>query len=257
MLILLSPAKSLDFDPTDIAIHSAPQLLDESERLIKKLKSRSAKSLGRLMGLSDNLAELNFNRYQAYETPFKLNQGAKQALLAFKGDVYREWPLDTYDSDDFEYAQQRLRILSGLYGALRPMDLIMPYRLEMGTALRTSRGKDLYKFWGGRITKALNESLQEQGDDLVINLASNEYFKSVVTKDINGRIISPVFKDYKNGQFKIISFFAKKARGLMAHYLIKNRIESVEGLTDFDLDGYFYDEPSSTPDAPMFLRKAS
>ncbi len=255
VLILLSPAKSLDFEPTDVALHTQPDALEDSQRLIDVMRKKSSASVAKLMGLSTKLADLNVERYRTYETPFVLNQGAKQALLAFKGDVYRQWPLADYDDADFAYAQAHLRILSGLYGALRPMDLIRPYRLEMGTRLKTRRGKNLYDFWGARITKALNAALAEQGDRIVVNLASNEYYGSVHTKALEAQVISPVFKDYKNGTFKIISFYAKAARGQMAHYLLKNRIADPEGLTAFDGNGYFYDAETSTPDKPVFLRK--
>jgi cytoplasmic iron level regulating protein YaaA (DUF328/UPF0246 family) len=257
MLILLSPAKSLDFSPSAVTTFTEPELLDEADRLIATLQKKSKKKVAALMSLSDSLAELNVERYQSYERPFVLNEGAKQALLAFKGDVYREWPLDTYSDDDFAFAQDHLRILSGLYGSLRPLDLIRPYRLEMGTQLKTRRGKNLYAFWGGRITEALNRSLDPSGDDLVINLASNEYFSAVKRSGIRGRIVSPVFKDWKNGRYKIISFFAKRARGAMADHLIRHRADDLQGLLSFEGEGYRYDAASSTEDAPVFLRKTS
>jgi len=257
MLILLSPAKSLDFSPSTLDTHTEPELLDDSDRLIATLQKKSKKKVAALMSLSDSLAELNVERYQSYARPFRLNEGAKQALLAFKGDVYREWPLDSYSEADFQFAQAHLRILSGLYGALRPLDLIRAYRLEMGTRLTTRRGKNLYDFWGSRITASLNKALAESGDELVINLASNEYFSSVKKKELDARIISPVFKDWKNGKYKIISFFAKRARGAMAHHLIRERVRDEAGLLAFTAQGYAYDPSSSTPDAPVFLRDAS
>jgi cytoplasmic iron level regulating protein YaaA (DUF328/UPF0246 family) len=257
MLILLSPAKSLDFSPSAVTTFTEPELLDEADRLIATLRKKSKKKVAALMSLSDSLAELNVERYQSYERPFVLNGGAKQALLAFKGDVYREWPLDTYSDADFAFAQDHLRILSGLYGSLRPLDLIRPYRLEMGTQLKTRRGKNLYAFWGGRITEALNRTLDPSGDDLVINLASNEYFSAVKRARIQGHIVSPVFKDWKNGRYKIISFFAKRARGAMADHLIRNRVGDLAGLRAFDAGGYRYDPATSTEDAPVFLRKTT
>ena len=256
MLILLSPAKNLDFTPTDVTLCSEPEHLDDTDKLIGTLSKKSVKSVARLMSLSDKLAQLNVDRYRSYQRPFKLNDGAKQSLLAFNGDVYRDWPLHEYANDDLEYAQAHLRILSGLYGVLRPLDLIRPYRLEMGTPLRTRRGKNLYQFWGKRITHALNGALEAQGDNLVVNLASNEYFSSVQTKHLDASVASPVFKDYKNGKYKIISFFAKRARGMMAHYLIKNRVGSLDGLQGFNFEGYRYDPKGSTAEAPLFLRKA-
>ncbi len=255
MLILLSPAKSLDFSESAVTAHSVPELLEETDSLIGTLREKSQKEVADLMGLSAKLAELNFDRYQSYSRPLIPDENAKQALLAFKGDVYRDWPLDSYDGQDFEYAQSHLRILSGLYGALRPLDLIRPYRLEMGTRLQTDRGTNLYQFWGSTITDSLNQTLRETGDSTVVNLASNEYFSSVKKRELNAEIVSPVFMDWKNGKYKIISFFAKRARGAMAHYLLKNRVESLEGLRAFDGDGYKLDEESSSPTEPVFLRR--
>lgn len=255
MLTLLSPAKSLDFDSTSVETFTQPELLDESDRLIAILKGKSQEEVAGLMSLSAKLAELNVDRFQSYDRPFVLNEGAKQALLAFTGDVYRDWPLESYDDDDFAYAQDHLRILSGLYGALRPLDLIRPYRLEMGTRLSNERGKNLYEFWGTRITESLNATLSATGSEFVVNLASNEYFSSVKKRELEGALVSPVFKDWKNGKYKIISFFAKRARGAMAHYLLKNRVEDLDGLRAFDGDGYGLDEESSTPASPVFLRR--
>lgn len=255
MLILLSPAKTLDFSPTPVALHSQPQALEQSLLLVKRLQQLEAPALGSLMKVSDQIAALNVERYQDFEAPFALGQHeVKQALLAFKGDVYKDWPLDSYDDEDFQWAQAHLRILSGLYGVLRPMDLMRPYRLEMGTRLRNERGKNLYEFWGQRIAALLAQALQEQGDELVINLASQEYFRAVQTQHLPGQVVSPVFKDLKKGEYKIIAFYAKRARGLMAHYLIKNRVQDLEGLRAFSLNGYRYDEASSTEAEPVFLR---
>jgi cytoplasmic iron level regulating protein YaaA (DUF328/UPF0246 family) len=257
MLILLSPAKTLDFSPTPVSLHSQPQALDQSMLLVEQLQAMEPQELGSLMKISDKLAQLNAERYQDFEAPFALGQHeVKQALLAFKGDVYKDWPLGTYQEEDFQWAQDHLRILSGLYGVLRPMDLMRPYRLEMGTRMANERGKDLYAFWGERISALLADALKAQGDDLVINLASQEYFRAVQASALPGRVVSPVFKDFKNGKYKIIAFYAKKARGLMAHYLIKNRIRDLEGLRGFSLQGYSYDEASSTQEAPVFLRDA-
>lgn len=255
MLILLSPAKSLDFSESLVQTHSLPDFLEDTDALIATLRRKSQDDVATLMHLSDELAELNVGRYQEYRRPHEQGATAKQALLAFKGDVYRDWPLDTYGEADFEYAQGHLRILSGLYGALRPMDLIRPYRLEMGTRLETDRGTNLYQFWGSAITEKLNEALGHTGDDVVVNLASNEYFSSVKRRELKATVVNPVFKDWKNGKHKIISFFAKRARGAMAHYLLKNRVEDLDGLRDFDGEGYRFDPETSTPDAPVFLRR--
>lgn len=254
MLILLSPAKTLDMDPTDLALHTQPEALADSRKLIDVMRKKSAGSVAKLMGLSPKLAELNVERYRDYETPFTLNQGSKQALLAFKGDVYRDWPHDSYSEEDYHYAQDHLRILSGLYGALRPMDLIFPYRLEMGTKLKTRRGKTLYDFWGSRITAQLNEALQAQGDRTVVNLASNEYFKSVKVPELKAELVTPTFLDTKNGATKIISFFAKKARGQMAHWIIKERVTSPVDLRTYTLDGYAWDASRSLDNKPTFVR---
>lgn len=254
MLILLSPAKSLDFEPTGVGLHTQPAHLDDSDELIGALRERSVDEVAKLMSLSPKLAEMNVERYRAFARPFVLNQGAKQALLAFKGDVYRDWPHAEYSDEDFDWAQRHLRILSGLYGALRPLDLIQPYRLEMGTRLKTARGRNLYDFWGHRITEALNAALAEQEGRLVVNLASNEYFKSVRRERLTGDLVSPTFRDWKSGQYKIISFFAKRARGMMAHWLIANRVLTREAIDTFDLGGYRHDPITSTHAVPVFVR---
>lgn len=255
MLILLSPAKSLDFDPSPVGMHTLPDMLDDAGKLVRIMRRRSESAVAELMSLSPKLAALNVERYRQYDEPFVLNQGAKQALLAFKGDVYRDWPLTEYSDQDFEYSQQHLRILSGLYGLLRPMDLIMPYRLEMGTRLKSRRGKDLYAFWGERITKAINAAVAEADSSAVVNLASNEYFSSVKAKKLKKPLVSPVFKDFKNGKFKIISFYAKRARGSMAHWILKNRVENPDALAGFNLDGYAYEPGFSTAESPVFHRR--
>ncbi len=254
MLILLSPAKTLDFSPPATQTHTVPDALDQSEVLIEKLRDFSPDDVSALMKVSEKIATLNVQRYQDFSTPFSLDGSTKQALLAFKGDVYRDWPLAQYNEDDFAYAQAHLRILSGLYGALRPMDLIQAYRLEMGTRLKTERGKNLVQFWGDRITNHLNEALAAQGDDLVVNLASVEYFNSVKVDKLKGRVVSPVFQEKKGDDYKIVAIHAKKARGAMAHYLIKNRVESLEELCAFVGSHYQYDETVSTPLRPVFRR---
>ena len=254
MLMVISPAKTLDYDtPPVIDKSTQPRFVEHSVELIEVLREKSPQDIAKLMSLSDKLASLNVARYGSWEresTP----QNAKQALLAFKGDVYTGLNAEDFSSDDFAFAQQHLRMLSGLYGLLRPLDLMQPYRLEMGTKLANPRGKDLYTFWGERISQWLNEDLEAQGDQVLLNLASQEYFGAVKPKALNARIIDTVFKDQKNGQYKIISFYAKKARGLMARYVIKERLQDPEGLKGFNLDGYRFDAASSSENQLVFLR---
>lgn len=254
MLVVVSPAKNLDFEsavPT--SAYSQPALLDETEKLMKVCRTLSPADLSSLMKISDKLAVLNANRFSAFSTPFTADN-ARQAMYAFNGDVYTGLDAYSLNEKSIDYAQQHLRILSGLYGLLRPLDLMQAYRLEMGTKLANPEGKDLYAFWGTRITEALNEALAEQGDNVLINLASNEYFKAVKKKQLDGMVVTPTFKDFKNGQYKIISFFAKKARGLMARYILDNQVADVEGLKSFDVDGYEYSEAQSTSTELVFLR---
>jgi cytoplasmic iron level regulating protein YaaA (DUF328/UPF0246 family) len=254
MLIVVSPAKNLDYQSTPVTKDfTQPTLLDQSQLLINKCRQLSPAKISSLMKISDKLAGLNADRYAQWSTPFDLGN-AKQALLAFNGDVYTGLQAQSFDQQDFDFAQQHMRILSGLYGLLKPLDLMQAYRLEMGTKLTTKRGKNLYEFWGDIITTKLNKDLAAQGDNVLINLASNEYFKAVKPKDLDGMIVNPVFKDEKNGQFKIISFYAKKARGLMARYIIKNRLSDVSQLQNFDLEGYRYDPQQSTTEHPVFMR---
>ena len=256
MLILISPAKTLDFDTPSVAPkHSQAGMLDDSEQLIDILTTKSPLDLEKMMGISSKLAQLNAERYHQWSRPFN-NKNAKQALLAFKGDVYTGLNAETFSEADFLYAQEHLRILSGLYGVLRPLDLIQPYRLEMGIKLENSRGKNLYEFWGERITKKLNSQLKKIESDTILNLASNEYFKSVKHKELNGKLVTPVFKDWKNGQYKMISFFAKKARGTMSAWLIQQQVEDLAKLKRFKIDGYKYSAAESSPEKPVFLRKA-
>ncbi|MEE3157917.1 MAG: peroxide stress protein YaaA [Pseudomonadota bacterium] len=254
MLMVISPAKTLDYDtPPVIDKSTQPRFVEHSVELIEVLREKSPQDIAKLMSLSDKLASLNVARYGSWEresTP----QNAKQALLAFKGDVYTGLNAEDFSTDDFAFAQQHLRMLSGLYGLLRPLDLMQPYRLEMGTKLVNPRGKDLYTFWGERISQWLNEDLEAQGDQVLLNLASQEYFGAVKPKALNARVIDTVFKDQKNGQYKIISFYAKKARGLMARYVIKERLQDPEGLKDFNLDGYRFDAASSSENQLVFLR---
>ncbi|MDP2549177.1 peroxide stress protein YaaA [Oceanobacter sp. 4_MG-2023] len=255
MLTLLSPAKTLDYEtPATTSRSSQPGFLEDSAELIDVLRMYSADEISGLMGLSSKLAELNVERYSNWTLPLT-SANAKQALLAFKGDVYTGLAAETLSPDDLDFAQQHLRMLSGLYGLLKPLDLMAPYRLEMGTRLNNGRGKNLYEFWGNRITAALNQELVEHNSQTVVNLASNEYFKSVQSKQLNAELITPVFKDEKNGQFKIISFYAKKARGLMARYLIDQRIDKAEELKAFDLAGYRYSTQDSQGNTWIFNRR--
>lgn len=254
MLILISPAKTLDYQsPLATERFTQPALLEHSQQLIKTARTLSAPQIKKLMGISDKLADLNATRFHDWQPDFT-PENARQALLAFKGDVYTGLQAETFSDTDFDFAQKHLRMLSGLYGVLRPLDLMQPYRLEMGIRFENERGKDLYQFWGDIITDTLNEALAQQGDEIVVNLASDEYFRAVKPKKLNARIIKPVFLDEKNGTFKVISFYAKKARGLMSRYIIEQRLTKPEQLTGFNREGYFFDEAASTPDELVFKR---
>ncbi|BBT72551.1 MULTISPECIES: peroxide stress protein YaaA [Enterobacteriaceae] len=254
MLILISPAKTLDYQSKLATTrYTQPMLLEHAQTLIREARKLSAPQIKALMGISDKLADLNATRFHDWHPDFTPDN-ARQAILAFKGDVYTGLQAETFSDADFDFAQQHLRMLSGLYGVLRPLDLMQPYRLEMGIRLENPRGKDLYQFWGEEITQTLNAALREQGDDIVINLASDEYFRSVKPKALKGSIIKPVFLDEKNGKFKVISFYAKKARGLMSRYIIENRLSKPEQLTGFDSEGYFFDAESSSAEELVFKR---
>ncbi|MGH8434942.1 MAG: peroxide stress protein YaaA [Pseudomonas sp.] len=254
MLMVLSPAKTLDYEsPPTTTRFTQPEYLDHAQELIMQLRELSPAQIGELMHLSDKLSGLNAARFGSW-TPDFSPKNAKQALLAFKGDVYTGMHAQDFAEADFDFAQQHLRMLSGLYGVLRPLDLMQPYRLEMGTKLANRRGKDLYAFWGERISGWLNEALVAQGDAILLNLASNEYFSAVKRQALNARIINTEFKDLKNGQYKIISFYAKKARGMMARYVIKERLSNPDGLKDFNAQGYRFSAENSQPDSLVFLR---
>ena len=254
MLVVVSPAKNLDFESRiPVNDFTQPAMLEDTNRLMEVCRTLSPADLSSLMKISDKLATLNANRFAEFTTPFTTDN-ARQAMYAFNGDVYTGLDAYTLSEDSVAYAQNHLRILSGLYGLLRPLDLMQAYRLEMGTKLANSDGKDLYAFWDDRITQVLNDAMEEQGDNVLVNLASNEYFKAVKKKQLNGMVITPTFKDCKNGQYKIISFFAKKARGLMARYIIENRVEDVDGLKAFDVDGYVFSEEQSSSTELVFLR---
>lgn len=256
MLIVVSPAKNLDFDtPVPTTKHSKAALLDDAQTLIEQLQPLAPQDVSALMHISDKLGVLNYDRFQQWKLPFT-SQNARQAILAFKGDVYVGLDAYQFNDDDFAFAQQHLRILSGLYGLLRPLDLMQAYRLEMGTKFANNRGKDLYTFWGDTITQHLNKQLKNLGTGTLINLASTEYFKSVKPKLLNANIITPVFKDEKNGTFKIISFYAKKARGRMSAYIIKNKLTNPEQLKAFDWDGYHFSPAMSCTNEWVFTRSA-
>ncbi len=253
-MIVISPAKTLDFErPFELEAHSQPDFLDQSERLVEALRRYSPQGLADLMQVSDKIAQLNHQRNAAWSRPFT-PQNAKQALLVFKGDVYVGLDAESFSPADFEAAQERLRILSGLYGLLRPLDLMQPYRLEMGTPLANPEGKDLYAFWELRLTDRLNEELRASGSRYLLNLASNEYFKAIRQKHVKATVISPIFRELKDGQYKMVSFYAKKARGLMTRFVLQNGIRDPRDLAAFDLEGYRHDPDLSTEDRPFFAR---
>ena len=254
MLIILSPAKSLDYQtPVKLKKHTLPQFVPESAKLIADLKILSPQQLAKLMGLSDQLAALNVGRYREWSSKFTA-ENSKQAIFAFAGDVYDGLDASTLNAKALDFAQDHVRILSGLYGVLKPFDLMQPYRLEMGTALKNARGKNLYEFWGDRITKELKKSLANQKNPFLLNLASAEYFKVLQAADFDCPIISPVFKDAKAGQYKIISFYAKRARGLMTRFVVENRLTDATDLKQFNLAGYRYNAAASKPLQPVFYR---
>ena len=255
MLLVVSPAKKLDFEsPLATTKTSQANLLDQSKILIERCLELSSDQIATLMKLSDKLAGLNAARFGEWSLPFT-PENSRQAVLAFNGDVYSGLDAASFDTQDFDFSQKHFRILSGLYGLLKPLDLMQAYRLEMGTKLDTIRGDNLYQFWGDIITNELNKALEEQGDKVLINLASNEYFKAVNKKTLNATIITPQFKDWKNGQYKMISFFAKKARGLMARYIIQNRLTDIEQLKNFELAGYRYNNQLTKGNDLVFTRK--
>ncbi|ASW81815.1 peroxide stress protein YaaA [Vibrio anguillarum] len=255
MLIVVSPAKTLDYEsPLVTSKYTQPELIDHSAQLIDVCRQLTPADISALMKVSDKIAGLNVARFAQWSPTFTLDN-ARPAILAFKGDVYTGFEAETLSDAGFEHAQQHLRMLSGLYGVLKPLDLMQPYRLEMGTRLGNPRGTNLYQFWGDIITDKLNQALKEQGDDVLINLASNEYFKAVNPKKLKGSIITPVFKDCKKGQYKVISFYAKKARGMMARYIIDKQISSVEQLAQFDSAGYSFVEQESSATELVFKRE--
>lgn len=260
MIIVLSPAKSLDYEtPPHTGKHTIPDFLADSAQLIDTLRTLSPPQIGSLMGISDTLAHLNYNRFADWSPPFDASN-AKQAALAFNGDVYEGLDAKTLRVDDLDFAQRHLRILSGLYGVLRPLDLMQPYRLEMGTRIANPRGRDLYAFWGERIAATLAAAQRglrgaAKGDAVLVNLASNEYFRAVSARHLEMPIVTPVFEDWQSGRYKIVSFYAKRARGLMARHAIVNRISNVEQLKDFDAEGYAFDAEASDQATWRFRRR--
>jgi uncharacterized protein len=255
MLALISPAKTLDYEsnlPTDS--FTIPRLLDHSQQLIDVSRKLSALEIANLMSVSEKIAHLNVERFRDWQADFDFSN-ARQAIFAFKGDVYTGLDAYALSDDHISYAQQHLRMLSGLYGLLRPLDLMMPYRLEMGTKLKNERGTNLYQFWDQTITDLINKDLAEQQSELLVNLASDEYYKAVKESKIKAEIIKPIFLDQKNGKYKVISFYAKKARGLMARYMIENKISRIEDLKAFNTDGYYFDADSSLKGELVFKRE--
>ena len=257
MIIVLSPAKSLDYETAPhIERHSLPQFVDHSAELVDTLRTLTPESIGSLMSISDPLANLNFERYRDWSPTFT-PANAKQAVLAFNGDVYDGFDARSMADADLDFAQQHVRILSGLYGVLRPLDLMQPYRLEMGTRLTNARGRDLYAFWGDKIPHALNGEFGEREpmSRALVNLASEEYFKSVRPKKLDAPVVTPVFEDFKSGRYKIISFYAKRARGLMARYAVVNRVRHPSALKAFDIDGYAFAPEVSSEQTWVFRRR--
>ncbi len=253
MIIVISPSKTLDFEPNPFLVHTQPRQLEKSQELIDTAKQLSPEGLASLMKISEKLSQLNWQRYQDFHQPFTLDN-AKQALLSFKGDVYSGIDSDNYNDEDFTFAQKHLRILSGLYGALRPLDLIQPYRLEMGTRLENKYGKNLYEFWGGQVTEGLNQDMNNVSTPLLINLASNEYFKVIKPKLLRAKVLTLAFKENKAGTYKIIGVHAKRARGLMTNYIIKNRLTEAEGIKKFKGENYIFNSSISTESEWVFCR---
>ena len=254
MIIVLSPAKTLDYEFETNSNHSIPAFLSQSTQLIGQLKKKEPKDIASLMGLSDKLAALNYDRYQSWTASKNISSDSKQSMLVFKGDVYQGLQAEDLSEADMKFAQKHIRILSGLYGILKPLDVMKPYRLEMGTKLETPKGKNLYEFWGNKITDKLNQNCIDSKNEYLINLASNEYFDSVNKSELLKKVVTPKFLDKKNGNYKVISFFAKKARGAMASYIIKNKIQTLDELQNFQgLDYKFCTERSDSSNL-VFIR---
>jgi len=250
MLAVISPSKTQDFSPSKITQHTSTRQIQDSEALVDILREKTQDDIADLMSISEKLARLNFDRFQTFKTPLTPNN-AKQALLAFKGDVYNGIDAPSLSLEDLEFAQDNVRMLSGLYGVIRPLDLIAPYRLEMGTKLKNPQGKNLYEFWGDKISKVLNED----ESDVIINLASNEYFKGIDKKSLNAKIINIAFKELKGDKYKVIGIYAKRARGLMVNYMIKNRLTNVQDLKSFATEGYQFKQDLSDEKTWVFTRE--
>jgi len=258
MFVVLSPAKTLDFATPlpSLPAQTLPRFLDDSARLVALMRKQSPADIAHLMKVSDKIAHLNVERFALWQQDMD-GEAARPCVFAFRGDVYTGLDIDSFDKKELGEAQQRLRILSGLYGLLRPLDRIRPYRLELGIALANRKGRDLYHFWGDRLTQQLTADMEEQGSRLLVNLASQEYFRAINIKALPFPLVSPVFEDEKDGHYKIISFYAKKARGLMAAWILREGITRAEDLAAFDVAGYRYHPTGSTPDRPLFRRSAS
>jgi cytoplasmic iron level regulating protein YaaA (DUF328/UPF0246 family) len=254
MLFLISPAKTLDYSESPTDQYTQSRLKGDTSELVGILREKGPDELGKLMKINQDLALENANRYRAFKPKSYSKKNSKQALLAFKGHVYQGLNAADFKDEDLAFAQDHLRILSGLYGVLRPLDLMQPYRLEMGTRLENARGKDLYTFWDDKITRIINKDLKAQGDKTVINLASKEYFKAIRPEKLKGEIIDVAFKEYRDGTYKIVSVYAKMARGMMVHYAVKNQIDSIEGLKGFDYEGYTFQEELSGENELVFVR---
>ena len=255
MIVLLSPAKTLDFENTaGIKTSSQPAFAKDSAELIRTLRDLSAQEIAKLMSLSESLTDLNVKRYKAWKAKHSVDN-AKQAIYAFRGDVYQGLDVDTLSAAEVRRCDKQVRILSGLYGVLRPLDLMQPYRLEMGTKLQTSRGKDLYQFWDTMVRDAISADLKKSKSNLVVNLASKEYARAAKLKSMEAEVIAPAFREWKNGEYKMISFFAKQARGLMARFIVTAKVASADELQDFDADGYRYNAKLSSAAEPVFTRR--
>jgi len=254
MILVISPAKTLyEKRPIQLENFSSAYFLPEAEKIVSVMKKKKPAQLAKLMDISPKLADLNYQRFQEWALPFS-PENAWQAVLMFNGDVYQGLMAETFSTEEFDNAQKQLRILSGVYGLLKPLDLILPYRLEMGTDISIAQKKNLYEFWKSKITAKLNQELSESGQEELINLASNEYFSAIDTKKLKARIITPAFKEHKNGQYQMVSFFAKKARGLMSRFIIQNQITDPEHIKAFDLDGYYFNNQLSKGDSWVFTR---
>ena len=257
MIALLNSSKTLDFDPTvKISKHTIPELLNDSALLVEQLRKLSASEYSKLMGVSEKLAKLNVARYANWQTA-ATPANAKQALLAFKGDIYSGIETEKYKSRDFDFAQQHVRILSGLYGILRPLDLIQPYRLEMAAKLPTAEGKNLYSFWGDRITASLKALLKQEKSGVIVNLCSAEYFRAIQSNELEATVIAPAFKEFKDGTYRFVTIYGKKARGLMCNYIIQNKLERIADLKSFDSEGYRYNKKISSDHEWVFTRGES